>query len=167
MSKTENNIEEAFSGESKARSKYTFFAEKAEEEGKSQIAKLFRAAALAEEIHAGNHFKTMDGLKTTKENLLSAIQGENYEHTEMYPEFVETAQEESKEQAEKWFDYALKVEKKHEEFYREALEAIENDNDLSESDWFVCEVCGNTVRGEAPENCPICGAPREKFQEVD
>lgn len=166
MSKTEENLKKAFAGESQAWNKYTFFAEKAEEEGNLGVAKLFRAAALAEKFHAENHFRTLRNLNSTEENLKAAIEGENYEHTEMYPEFIKEAQEEDEEQAEKWFDYASQVEEKHEQFYQEALEAVEKDEDLDEKGWYVCSVCGNTMEGEAPENCPICGAPKSKFEKV-
>lgn len=166
MSKTEENLNEAFAGESQARNKYTFFAEKAEDEEKPGIAKLFRAAALAERFHAKNHFRTLDKINSTEENLEAAIQGENQEHTEMYPKFVETAKEEDEEEAKKVLDYARRVEEKHEKFYREASEALKEDEDL-EDDWQVCSVCGNTFRGEVPEKCPICGAPKSKFVKVE
>lgn len=167
MSKTEENLKEAFAGESQARNRYTFFASKAEEEKKPEVAKLFRAAALAEEIHARNHFEALGNLKSTEENLETGIQGENYEHSEMYPEFIEKAREEGDKQALKAFDFAKQVEEKHEEFYKEAEKAVMNDKDIGERDWHVCEVCGNTVKGDAPEKCPICGAPKEKFVEVE
>jgi len=166
VSKTEENLEEAFAGESMASNKYAFFAERAEKDGKTGVAKLFKAAALAEEFHAKNHLKTMGKLKSTEENLKEAIEGENYEHEEMYPGFIETAESEGEDQALKWFDYAMKVEKKHENFYREALDAVEEGGDLEEKEWYVCEVCGNTVEEEPPENCPICGAPKMKFVNV-
>lgn len=167
MSNTEENLQKAFAGESQARNRYTFFSEKAEEEDKPGIAKLFRAAALAEKVHAKNHFMASDNVKSTKENIGTAINGENYEHEEMYPKFIETAREEGKDQAVKSFNYAMKVEKKHEGFYKEAMKAMQEGEDLEEKDWYVCGVCGNTVKGEAPERCPICGAPRKKFMEVE
>lgn len=166
MTKTENNLEEAFSGESQARNRYTFFAEKAEKEGKPGIAKLFRAAALAEKFHARNHFNALGNLKSTEENLETAIQGENYEHEEMYPEFIESA-DESEKQALKSFKFAKEIEEKHERFYKKALESLQDGEDLEEKDWYVCSVCGNTVQGEPPEKCPICGAPKEKFEKVE
>lgn len=167
MTDTDENLKEAFAGESQARSRYTFFADKAEEEGKSGVAKLFRAAALAEEFHARNHFQTMGNLDSTGENLEVAIEGENYEHTEMYPEFIDKAEKEGTDLARKWFDYASQVEEKHENFYREALEAVQSGKDLEEDSWQVCEVCGNTFRGDVPDRCPICGAPKRKFVEVE
>lgn len=167
MSDTEANLKEAFAGESQARNRYAFFSEKAEDEKKPGVAKLFRAAALSEKIHAKNHFEALGNLKSTEKNLETAIQGENYEHSEMYPEFIEKAQEEGKKQALKAFDFAKQVEEKHEEFYEEAKKAVRNGKDIDEKDWHVCEVCGNTVKGEAPEKCPICGAPKEKFVKVE
>ncbi len=166
MTKSEENLQEAFSGESQARNKYTFFAEKAEKEGKTGVAKLFRAAALAERVHAKNHLQALGKIKSTKENLKVAIEGENYEHEEMYPEFIENAKDEENEKALKSFTYANKVEKKHEKLYRSALESLEEKGDLEEKEWYVCEVCGNTVSGEPLEKCPICGSPKEKFSKV-
>lgn len=167
MEKTENNLKEAFSGESQARNKYTFFSVKAEEEGKPQIAKLFRAAAMAEKIHARNHFKAMNGVESTADNLKAAIQGENYEHSDMYPKFIKDAEEEGKSQALKSFQYANEVEKVHEELYKKALEATESEENMEEENIYVCQVCGNTVLGEAPDKCPICGAPKKKFEKIE
>ncbi|KXB06235.1 rubrerythrin [candidate division MSBL1 archaeon SCGC-AAA382C18] len=167
MTSTEDNLEEAFSGESQARNKYIFFAEKAEKEGKPGVAKLFRAAAKAEEYHAKNHLRTMNKIKSTKENLKLAIEGENYEHTEMYPDFIEKAEEEGKKQASKMFDYAMQVEEKHENFYQKALEAVEKGEGLEERDWYICPVCGNTFEGDTPDTCPICGVPKDNFEKVE
>lgn len=167
MTNTKDNLEEAFSGESKARNKYTFFAEIAEEEGKPGVAKLFRAAAKAEEFHAKNHFRTMGKLKSTKENLKAAAKGENYEHTEMYPDFIEKADEEGENKASKMFDYAKQVEEKHENFYRKALNAVQKGEDLEKKDWYICPVCGNTFEGDVPDNCPICGVPKDNFEKVE
>lgn len=166
MSKTEKNLEEAFAGESQASRRYLFFAEKAESEGHPQIARLFRAAAEAETVHARNHLEVMGGIGSTKENLKGAISGENYEFTEMYPAFIEQAKAEGNERAEISFSRANKVEKVHHGLYQKALEALEGGKELKEEPYFVCQVCGNTVAGEAPERCPICGAPRSKFGEV-
>lgn len=167
MGKTEQNLKEAFAGESQARNKYTFFAVKASEEGKSQIAKLFRAAAMAEKVHARNHFNAMGGVNSTVENLKAAIQGESYEHLDMYPGFIKDAEEEGESQALKSFEGASKVEEIHEGLYKSALEAAEKDGDLDEEDIYICQVCGNTVFGEPPEECPICNSPKEKFEKVE
>jgi len=166
VSKTEKNLEEAFAGESQASRRYLFFAEKAESEGHPQIARLFRAAAGAETVHARNHLEVMGGIGSTEENLKGAISGENYEFTEMYPAFIEQAKAEGNERAEISFSRANKVEKVHHGLYQKALEALEAGKELKEEPCFVCQVCGNTVAGEAPERCPVCGAPRTKFGEV-
>ena len=167
MTKTEENLEEGFSGESQARNRYTFFAEKAEEEGKPGVARLFRAAALAEKFHAQNHFRALGNLKSTEENLQTAIDGENYEHENMYPDFIDKAKEENAGQALSSFKYAKKVEEKHENFYRKALEAVKEGKDLEVEEWYVCPVCGNTMSGDIPEKCPICSTPKEKFKIVE
>lgn len=167
MTDTQENLQEAFSGESQARNKYDFFAEKAEKDGKPGVAKLFRAAALAERFHAENHFRTMGNIRSTEDNLKAAIDGENYEHTEMYPDFIEDAEEEDEEGAKTVFDYAMQVEEKHEDFYQDALDAVGDGDDLEVEEWYVCPVCGNTFEGDAPETCPICGASKEQFVEVE
>ncbi|MFB6075988.1 MAG: rubrerythrin family protein [Candidatus Aenigmatarchaeota archaeon] len=167
MSKTDENLKKAFGGESEARNKYQFFAKKAEKEGKPQIARLFRATAEAERVHARNHTDISGLVKETKENLQKAIKGENYEHSDMYPKFIEEAKEEGKNSAIRTFKWAMDVEEKHEELYKKALEAAENDEDLEEKEIYVCKSCGYTVEGEAPKTCPVCGAPKIKFKEVE
>ncbi len=167
MSKTKENLAEAFAGESQASRRYLFFAEKADSEGYPQIARLFRAAAEAETVHARNHLKAMGGVGGTRDNLKEAISGENYEFTEMYPAFIEQARSEADKRAEVTFSYANKVEKIHHDLYRKALEALESGKELKAEPYFVCPVCGYTVAGEAPEKCPICGAPRGKFMRVE
>lgn len=167
MSKTQENLQEAFAGESQANRRYLFFAEKAEEEGRSDIARLFWAVAEAETVHARNHLEVMGGIGSTKDNLEEAIKGENYEFTKMYPGFIEQAKSESNEQAETSFYYANAVEKIHHGLYQKALKALEGGQKLKDEPYYVCQVCGNTVAGEAPEICPICGAPRSKFKRVE
>lgn len=166
MANTTKNLEDAFAGESQASRRYLFFAEKAESEGHPQIARLFRAAAGAETVHARNHLEVMGGIGPTEENLKGAISGENYEFTEMYPAFIEQAKAEGNERAEISFSCANKVEKVHHGLYQKALEALEAGKELKAEPYFVCSVCGYTVGGEAPERCPVCGAPRSKFGEV-
>jgi len=166
LSQTEKNLAEAFAGESQASRRYLYFADKAESEGHPQIARLFRAAVEAETVHARNHLTVMDGIGSTKENLKGAIGGEEYEFTKMYPAFIEQAKVEGNEKAEISFSHANKVEKVHYALYQKALEALEGGKELKAEPYFVCSVCGNTVGGEAPEKCPICGAPRSKFFEV-
>jgi rubrerythrin len=167
VSQTEKNLEEAFAGESQASRRYLFFADKAESEGHLQVARLFRAAAGAETVHARNHLKAMGGIGSTAENLKEAIKGENYEFSEMYPAFIEQAKAEGNQRAEISFDHANKVEKIHHALYQKALESLEAGKELKEEPYYVCSVCGNTVAGEAPEKCPICGAPRSKFMKVE
>jgi rubrerythrin len=167
MSNTQENLQEAFAGESQANRRYLFFADKAEKEGYSQIARLFRAAADAETVHARNHLKVMGGIKSTKDNLEAAVSGENYEFVKMYPGFIEQAKVENNEKAEISFTLANKVEKIHHGLYQEALKALEAGQQLKDEPYFVCQVCGNTVAGEAPEKCPVCGAPRSMFKCVE
>jgi rubrerythrin len=167
MSNTKENLEEAFAGESQASRRYLFFAEKAESEGYPQIARLFRAAAEAETVHARNHLKAMGGIGGTKDNLKEAISGENYEFTQMYPAFIEQAKSENNKRAETTFGYANKVEKIHHQLYQKALEALEAEQEPKAEPYFVCPVCGYTVAGEAPERCPICGTPGSKFKRVE
>ena len=166
MSNTRKNLQDAFAGESQANRRYLFFAEKADEVGLKQIARLFRAAAEAETVHARNHLSTLGDIKSTKENLETAIKGENYEFTEMYPAFIKQAQAENNETAERSFDLANKVEKIHHNLFQKALRNLESGESLVDKPYFVCQVCGYTVEGEAPERCPICGAPRSKFKRI-
>ena len=167
MTKTEKNLEEAFAGESQASRRYLYFAEQAESEGHTQIARLFRAAVEAETVHARNHLKVLGGIGSTQENLKEAISGEEYEFTKMYPSFIEQAKEEGQTRAEISFSHANAVEKIHHALYQKALESLEAGKELKEEPYFVCSVCGNTVAGEAPEKCPICGAPRSRFMKVE
>ena len=167
MTKTEKNLEEAFAGESQASRRYLYFAEQAESEGHPQIARLFRAAVEAETVHARNHLKVLGGIGSTQENLKEAISGENYEFNEMYPAFIEQAKAEGNQRAEISFSHANAVEKIHHALYQKALESLEAGKELKEEPYFVCQVCGNTVAGEAPERCPICGAPRSRFMKVE
>ena len=167
MSNTMDNLQAAFAGESQANRRYLFFAEKADEEGHPLIARLFRAAAKSETVHARNHLEVMGGIKSIKENLGAAISGENYEFTEMYPDFIKQAKAEGNEGAERSFDYANKVEKIHHRLYGKALEALESGQKLKDEPYFVCQVCGYTVGGQAPDKCPVCGAPKEKFKKVE
>ena len=167
MSNTEENLQSAFAGESEASRRYLFFADKAEKEGHPQIARLFRGAAEAETIHARNHLEVMGGIGSTKDNLGAAIAGESYEFTEMYPSFIEQAESEDNKRARVSFGYANEVEKIHHGLYQKALGALEAGQQLKDEPFFVCQVCGNTVAGEALEKCPVCGAPRSKFKQVE
>jgi rubrerythrin len=164
MSKTPQNLKDAFSGESQANRTYLAFAKKAEQEGLSQIARLFRAAAYAETIHALNHLKIIGKIKSSLENLKTAVSGETFEFDEMYPKYIETAKQEGNKKATWSFDVANKVEKIHAKLFSKAIEDLENNRDLANTDYYVCEVCGNTVQGVVPEKCPICGAPKKQFK---
>ena len=167
MSNTQENLQSAFAGESQANRRYLFFADKAEKEGQPQIARLFRAAAEAETVHARNHLEAMGAIKSTRDNLGVAVEGERHEFTEMYPSFIEQARAEGNDKAQVSFDYANKVEKIHHGLYQKALKALEAGQKLKDEPYFVCQVCGNTVAGEAPERCPICGVPRKMFKRVE
>jgi rubrerythrin len=163
---TEDNLKDAFAGESQANRRYLAFAQKADAEGKPRIAALFRAAAEAETVHAHAHLRVMKGIKSTADNLRVAIEGEGFEFQEMYPNYLQEAEKEGNKDAVKSFKYALAVEKIHHKLYSEALETLEAGNDLPASSIFVCPVCGNTVIGNAPDTCPICGTPGNKFKEI-
>jgi rubrerythrin len=167
LSQTEKNLEEAFAGESQASRRYQYFADKAESEGHPQIARLFRAAVEAETIHARNHLTVLGGINSTQENLKEAISGEEYEYTKMYPAFIKEAKEAGQKRAEMSFSYANAVEKIHHDLYQKALESLEAGKEPKAEPYYVCSVCGNTVAGEAPERCPICGAPMSKFKKVE
>jgi len=166
MPKTNDNLESAFIGESQANRRYTAFARKADEEGLPQVARLFRAAAEAETIHALNHLRTLGEVKATVANLEAAVSGETFEFKKMYPEYLKVAQQEISKQAAWTFDVANQVEQIHANLYSKALEALKSGKALSETDYYVCSVCGNTVESNPPEKCPICGAPKSKFSKI-
>jgi len=163
---TQDNLQAAFAGESQANRMYLAFAKKADAEGKPGIAKLFRAAAEAETVHAHAHFRVMGKIKTTAENLESAIAGEGYEFKEMYPKFVAEAEKEKNAPALATFRNALAVEKIHHELYSRALKALKEGKDFVAPKIYVCPVCGNTEIGDPPAACPVCGVPGDRFFEV-
>ena len=163
MSKTEKNLKDAFAGESQANRRYLAFAKKAEEEGYKQVAKLFRAAAEAETVHAHSHLRVLGGVKSTRENIQEAIAGETHEFKKMYPEFLAKAKAEAIKPAEMSFDYANQVEKIHAALYEKALANLGKNEAV---DYYVCPVCGDTVEGKAPDKCPICNTPGSKFVKV-
>jgi rubrerythrin len=167
MSKSTENLEAAFAGESQANRKYLFFAEQADKEGHRQIARLFRAAAEAETVHARKHLTVLEGIRSTGDNLQAAIGGEHHEFTEMYPEFIQQAEAEGESKARTSFNLANQVEKVHHGLFKAALDMLEKKQALEDKTFYVCQVCGYTVEGEAPDNCPICGAPKAKFKPVD
>lgn len=164
MSKIYDNLMEAFAGESQANRKYLAYAKKAEDDGYLQVARLFRAVAHAETIHALNHFRYAGEVKSTAENLEAAASGEKYESTEMYPGFMKDAEEAGDKKAFNSFHWANEAEKVHEGLYREALAALSKPGE--EYDYFICPVCGYTEKRSAPEKCPVCGAPGSRFEKV-
>ncbi len=167
MTKTEDDLKAAFAGESQANRRYLAFAKKADADGLTQVAKLFRAAAAAETVHALSHFRAMDGVSDTQDNLKVAIAGENYEWVTMYPEFIKDAENEEAKRALTSFNRAWKVEKIHEELYRKALTAVETQQPLEEVDYYVCPICGFTHEGPLEGNCPICNTPASKFDRIN
>ena len=165
MPTTQENLAVAFAGESQANRKYLAFAQAAEKEGFAQIARLFRAAADAETIHAHAHLRNMGGVGTTLENLKAAVAGETYEYTEMYPPMVDQAKAEG-HRARTMLGFANEAEKVHARLFGEALAALQAGKDLSKMDVYLCPVCGDVEFGEPPEKCPICGAPASKYVKV-
>jgi rubrerythrin len=166
LEKTIGNLRNAFAGESQANRRYLAFAQTAEEEGFTQVAKLFRAAAEAETVHALNHIRIIGEVKTTAENLDNAISGETFEYKKMYPEYLSTAKQEKNQQALWSFNIANQVEQVHAGLFTKAAKALKTGKDPSKADYYVCSVCGNTVENEPPEKCSICGNPRTKFFKV-
>ena len=165
MSKAEEFLTEAFAGESQANRRYLAIAEKADKEGYPLVARLFRAAADAETVHAHNHLRALKGIRSTKENLEEAISGETHEFKTMYPEMIEAAVAEGHKAAERTFRYANEVEKVHAELYQGLLETLGSSQE--DYPYYVCPVCGYTAGKEAPEVCPVCGAKREVFKRID
>ena len=163
---TQENLQAAFAGESQANRTYLAFAAKAEAEGYPQIARLFRAVAAAETVHAHAHLRALGGIKNTQENLQAAMDGESYEFQKMYPMFIKEAEAEGNRAALVSFRNANAVEETHYHLYRQALETLAGGKDLPTASVHVCDVCGHTVMGEAPDKCPVCGAARTKFKEV-
>jgi len=163
---TNDNLKAAFAGESQANRMYLAFAKKAAEDGFPGIAKLFRATAEAETVHAHAHFRVMGKIKGTEENLQAAIDGEAYEYKEMYPQFVSEAEAEGNQPALFSFKHAMAVEKIHHDFYSEALAALKAGKDIPQTKITICPVCGNTMKGDAPDKCPICGVPHDRFIDV-
>ncbi len=161
---TKTNLEAAFAGESQAHMKYTIYSEKAEREGFPQIAKLFKAIAYAEKVHATNHLRLLEKINSTAVNLTDATSGENYEVSEMYPAFDAVAKMQDEKGALKSFHYAIEAEKIHEAMYLKAKELVLQGKDISAANVYVCPVCGHTVIGEAPDKCPVCGVVKEKYE---
>ena len=165
MATTEENLKNAFAGESQANRKYLAFAKKAEQEGFANVARLFRTAAEAETIHAMGHLNALNGVGSTADNLRAAVAGETYEYKEMYPPMLQEAIADD-HKAKRMFGYAVKAEAVHAKLYQMALEAVAHGKDLSEVNMYLCPVCGNIEFGKPPDSCPICGVKGEKFIRV-
>jgi rubrerythrin len=164
LSKTQHHLKEAFAGESQANRKYLAFAKKAQKEGYPQAAKLFRAAAEAETVHAHAHLNAMDGVGSTLENLKAAIGGETHEFESMYPPMIKEAESEGHKAALRSFTFAHQVEKVHADLFTQALENLEKEQDVT---YYVCSVCGYTCENHAPDECPVCGSKSKAFFSVD
>jgi rubrerythrin len=165
MSQTTKNLQEAFAGESQANRKYLAFAKKADQDGYPQAAKLFRAAAEAETVHAHAHLRVLKGIKSTAENLKEAIAGETHEFKSMYPAMIDAAKSEGDKAAERSFSYANEVEKIHAGLYQKALDNLDDPDEVDS--YYVCSVCGYTCENEPPETCPVCNANKKAFFKVE
>jgi rubrerythrin len=161
MSDTQANLKDAFAGESQANRKYLAFAKKADRDGFPTVARLFRAAAEAETTHAMGHFQAMGGVGTTADNLKAAIEGETYEFTTMYPPMIKQAEAEQ-HRGQRMMEFAAQTEAVHARLYAMALEAVQSGKDLA-TDFYVCPICGDIELGKPPAQCPVCGAPGERF----
>lgn len=159
----EDNLKTAFAGESQAHLKYQVFADKAESEKLPNVARLFRAASFSEQMHAANHLRAMAGVGKTVDNLKAALEGESYEVAKMYPEFIRVAEEQNEKGALFPNRAAMEAEKVHAGLYQKSLKSLDKGQDLGATPLHVCGVCGFTVEGEAPDKCPVCGAPKQKF----
>jgi len=165
MAKSEEFLAQAFAGESQANRKYLAFAEKADNEGYPQAARLFRAAAEAETIHAHNHLRALKGIGDTKANLEAAIAGETFEFKQMYPEMIDTAKAEGNKTAERTFNYANEVEKVHAALYKKLFDGLGSSQD--NYPYYVCPTCGYTSEGNAPDVCPVCNVKGTLFKRID
>jgi rubrerythrin len=166
MSKTNENLKAAFAGESQANRRYLAFAQAADQEGQPQVAKMFRAAAEAETIHALAHLRTMGGVGRTLQNLETAVAGETHENTSMYPQFIAEAEQEKADHALTMFRFANRVEGIHAGLFNQLRETVAAGQKPAAVKIFVCSGCGNTVAGEAPDKCPVCGGPKKLFKEI-
>jgi rubrerythrin len=162
MPNTLENLKTAFAGESQAFQKYVNFARKAEQEGFRNVAKLFRTAAEAEKVHAEGHLRSMEGVGTTLQNLHSAVEGETYEFTTMYPPMLSQAVAEN-HRGRRMLDYAVRAEAVHAKLYAAALEAVRQGKDLESVDFYYCPACGYIEIGTPTDPCPICGIKADRF----
>ncbi len=161
---TKENLKAAFAGESQAHMKYLAFADQAEKEGKPQIARLFRAIAYAEQVHAINHLRELGGINDTVANLQVAIEGETFEVDEMYAAYLLVAQAQEEKEAERSMTYAIEAEKIHAVMYGDAKAAAESGQDIAIGPVYICPVCGFTHIGEPPDRCPVCNVKKEMFK---
>jgi rubrerythrin len=162
MATTSENLKTAFAGESQANRKYLAYAKKADKDGFPTVARLFRAAAEAETIHAHGHLNAMGGIRTTLENLQDAAAGETHEFQEMYPPMLEEATKEN-HRAKTMFNYAVQAEEVHARLYELAVAAVKAGHDLSDAEIYLCPVCGHIEIGKPNAKCPICGLPADKY----
>ena len=160
---TEENLQAAFAGESQAHMKYLNFAKKADEEGKGNVARLFRATSFAEQAHASHHLEVLGSIESTSQNLGEAMAGEDFEAEEMYPAFMAVADAQDEDEAYQAFDYAIKAEVQHRDLYQRAKQAVDAGGDAQLDDIQVCSFCGHTIEGDAPDKCPVCGSPKKNF----
>jgi rubrerythrin len=160
---TENNLKDAFAGESQAHMRYLSFAARARKDGFGNVGRLFDAASFAEQVHASNHLNALTGVGETSANLAAAYTGEDYEITDMYPSFIGVAKDQGEKAAETSMHYALEAEKRHRELYQRAKEAVGGGGDLQLGALSVCGNCGYTTDSEPPAKCPVCGADRGVF----
>ena len=161
---TEENLKAAFAGESQAHMRYLIFAKRAEADGFPNVARLFRAISYAEQVHATNHFDVLGMIHGSAEDLQMAIDGETYEVNEMYPAFAAVAQLQEEKGALKTTSWALQAEKVHAGMYQKAKQAVESNTDIQLGSVLICDVCGYTIEGDAPDRCPACGASKDKFR---
>jgi len=161
---SEDKLKDAFAGESQAHVRYLNFAERAEKDGRANVARLFQAAAFSEQVHAGNHLRALDGIQSTAVNLEGAIAGETFEVEEMYPAYKAVAEAEGEKKALRSMDWALQAERVHAALFTRAKQAVGAGEDLEAAPIWVCSVCGFTMEDEMPDICPVCGARHEKFR---
>ncbi|MFZ0450628.1 MAG: rubrerythrin family protein [Desulfatiglandaceae bacterium] len=163
---THKNLKEAFSGESQANRRYLAYSKKADEEGFTNMARLFRVIAESETIHALNHLNALGDVKTTAKNVKDALKGETEECTGMYPMFIDQAERDADNAALNSFFWASEAERTHADFFEKAVNALKEGKDLELGDLHICKICGYTVEGEPPDKCPTCGKGKEAFVPV-
>jgi len=161
---TEDNLKTAFAGESQAHMRYLIFSKRAEAEGFPNVARLFKAISYAEQVHATNHYDALTLIRGSSDNLQVCIDGENYEINDMYPAFHAVAKLQEEKGAMQTFNYALQAEKIHSSMYQKTKQIVDTRKDIQLGPMHICEVCGHTVEGEAPDRCPVCGSSKDKFR---